>query len=62
MVDPIHEFVQKQLECMEIEHQKEMEEELTYLHAFSDVHLQKKGICLVELRVTGVRTGLGGKV
>jgi DNA polymerase alpha-associated DNA helicase A len=61
-MDPIQEFVQKQLECMETEHQQEMDEEETYLHAFSDIHLQKKGICLIGLRVTGIRTGLGGKM
>jgi hypothetical protein len=61
-MESISEFAKRQLEYIDIEHQQEIEDEESSLHGFDDRQLQKKGICLTRLRVTGTRTGLGGKV
>ena len=61
-MESINEFARRQLECIEIEHQQEIQDEMDSLQGFDDSQLQKKGIRLMRLRVTGTRTGLGGKV
>ncbi|KAI8920581.1 P-loop containing nucleoside triphosphate hydrolase protein [Entophlyctis helioformis] len=54
-------FVVQQLALIEQERQSEMAQVAAMQQAFTPVDLQRRGVVLLALRVTGIRSGLGGR-
>lgn len=54
-------FIAHQIELVETERKIDVEETLKLLSAYAPNQLQKRGVALIGLKVTGMRTGLGGK-
>ncbi|PVU99695.1 hypothetical protein BB559_000504, partial [Furculomyces boomerangus] len=54
-------FIQNQLEMINKEFDYELEETKLLQKNYSPKHLQKFGLALVNLRITLVKSGLGGK-
>ncbi|KAI9493302.1 P-loop containing nucleoside triphosphate hydrolase protein [Zychaea mexicana] len=57
----MEEFINHQINLVEKEKQVDVEDTLKMLSSFTPVQLQKRGVALIGLKVTGMRTGLGGK-
>ncbi|KAJ3108830.1 hypothetical protein HDU97_010102 [Phlyctochytrium planicorne] len=56
----IESFVQIQKELVNLELDYETEETIEMLKSYSPVQLQRKGVALLNLTITGMRSGLGG--
>ncbi|KAI7894415.1 P-loop containing nucleoside triphosphate hydrolase protein [Mucor mucedo] len=54
-------FIAHQIELVETERKIDVEDTLKLLSAYAPIQLQRRGVALVGLKVTGMRTGLGGK-
>ncbi|CAO3677519.1 unnamed protein product [Umbelopsis vinacea] len=54
-------FIESQIDLVANERKLEVEETARLLSACSPAQLQKRGVALVALRITSMRTGLGGK-
>ncbi|CEG64601.1 hypothetical protein RMATCC62417_01544 [Rhizopus microsporus] len=54
-------FIAHQRELIEIERKVDVEETIKLLSSYAPIQLQRRGIALVGLKITGMRTGLGGK-
>ncbi|GAB5588111.1 hypothetical protein Unana1_03011 [Umbelopsis nana] len=57
----MNEFIDSQIHLIANERKLEVEETARLLSACSPAQLQKRGVALVGLRITSMRTGLGGK-
>ncbi|KAI9252807.1 P-loop containing nucleoside triphosphate hydrolase protein [Phascolomyces articulosus] len=57
----MEDFINHQINLVETERKVDFEETSKMLSMFSPIQLQKRGIALVNLKVSGMRTGLGGK-
>ncbi|KAG1461125.1 hypothetical protein G6F46_001085 [Rhizopus delemar] len=57
----MEEFIAHQIELVETERKVDVEETVKLLSSYAPIQLQRRGIALVGLKVTGMRTGLGGK-
>ncbi|KAG1178620.1 hypothetical protein G6F70_000204 [Rhizopus microsporus] len=54
-------FIAHQRELIETERKVDVEETIKLLSSYAPIQLQRRGIALVGLKITGMRTGLGGK-
>jgi DNA polymerase alpha-associated DNA helicase A len=54
-------FIEHQLALVETERRIDIEDTQKLLSSYAPIQLQKRGVALVNLKVTGIRTGLGGK-
>ncbi|KAK4519577.1 Amino acid transporter [Mucor velutinosus] len=54
-------FVAHQIQLVETERKIDVEDTQKLLSAYAPIQLQRRGVALVGLKVTGMRTGLGGK-
>ncbi|KAI8646939.1 P-loop containing nucleoside triphosphate hydrolase protein [Parasitella parasitica] len=54
-------FIAHQIKLVETERKIDVEDTLKLLSAYAPIQLQRRGVALVGLKVTGIRTGLGGK-
>ncbi|XP_049637146.1 DNA-binding protein SMUBP-2 [Suncus etruscus] len=58
----VERFVAKQLELLELERDADVEERRCWQESVSTKELQRKGVCLLKLQVSGQRTGLYGRL
>ncbi|XP_036619740.1 DNA-binding protein SMUBP-2 [Trichosurus vulpecula] len=58
----VEKFVSRQLELLEQEREAEVQEKRAWQEALAPQELQRRGVCLLKLRVAGVRTGLYGRL
>ncbi|KAF1804809.1 P-loop containing nucleoside triphosphate hydrolase protein [Mucor lusitanicus] len=54
-------FIAHQIQLVETERKIDVEDTQKLLSAYAPIQLQRRGVALVGLKVTGMRTGLGGK-
>ncbi|CEG77560.1 hypothetical protein RMATCC62417_12286 [Rhizopus microsporus] len=54
-------FIAHQRKLIETERKVDVEETIKLLSSYAPIQLQRRGIALVGLKITGMRTGLGGK-
>jgi DNA polymerase alpha-associated DNA helicase A len=54
-------FIAHQIDLVEAERKIDVEDTQKLLSAYAPIQLQRRGVALVGLKVTGMRTGLGGK-
>ncbi|GAN10114.1 DNA helicase protein [Mucor ambiguus] len=54
-------FIAHQIQLVETERKIDVEDTQRLLSAYAPIQLQRRGVALVGLKVTGMRTGLGGK-
>ncbi|CAO3620166.1 unnamed protein product [Mucor fragilis] len=54
-------FIAHQVQLVETERKIDVEDTQKLLSAYAPIQLQRRGVALVGLKVTGMRTGLGGK-
>ncbi len=57
----MNEFVDRQLKLIDLEQRYDIEETEKLYKGFDGKTLEKHGLCILNMRVTGIRSGLGGK-
>eukprot|EP00842_Homolaphlyctis_polyrhiza_P005336 jgi/Hompol1/5803/HPOL_001928-RA len=57
----VAEFVKTQLALIESERQAEIQEVNAMHAAYTLLDLQRRGVVLLALRISGIRSGLGGR-